>query len=145
MSGSKRLLKLGNISLIFFLILGFVSIGFTESTYAAESVDPTEGKTEKEIEKEVNDFIAEQEQNENEIAPAAADPHSQCVANTVAAEYGDIMKFTAVSAAFSNPSWANFKKAAKQLAKKGFKGSIVGIAYNLFTAYEKCQGAGTVA
>lgn len=143
--------KLGSAVLIFFLILSAVSVGFAESTHAAESLDFPKDKTEAEIEKEVNDFIAEQEEkkekknDEDEITTTATDPFSQCVANKVSAEYAEILKFAAVSTAFNHPSWANFKKAAKELVNKGFKGSVVGIAYNLFTAYEECQGAGQIA
>lgn len=116
----------------------------------AINTDLTNGKTEEEIEKEVNDYLAKLEKlkggkDEIKIGTTAADPFSRCVAANVSAAYADALKFAAVSAAFSNPSWANFKKAAKELITKGFKGSVVGIAYNLFTAYQKCQGAGSIA
>ncbi len=107
-----------------------------------------DGKTEEEIEQEVNAFAEEykksQQNQDSTISTAATDPQVQCMANQIASSYADTFSTALIVSLFDNPSWANFKKAAKQMIKAGAKANIIGLSYELFKALKACQGAGGI-
>lgn len=64
---------------------------------------------------------------------------TNCTATATGSEYGQNIRNAIPIALAQNPSWSNFKKAAKNLAKAGVKGNIVSISYSLYNNFQKCN------
>lgn len=104
-----------------------------------------DGKTEEEIEQEVNAFAEEYKKSQqNQISAAATNRQVQCMANHIGSSYAETFSTALIVSLFDNPSWANFKKAAKQMVKAGAKANVIGLSYELFKALKACQGAGQI-
>lgn len=155
MNTSIDFLKISKIILLFALIFSSVSIGFSQYA-SANTTDPLlEGKTEQEIEAEVNAYLEELEKSQDSTQPNAinselqvaqpASAQQDCIVAHMGAAYADMFSTAAIVALYNDPSWAKFKNVAKQAIANGAKGSIVGIAYQLSKSHSACVGAGQIA
>ncbi|MGN7410985.1 hypothetical protein [Sporosarcina sp. SAFN-010] len=105
-----------------------------------------DGKTEEEIEQEVNDYAIRylrsqrSQSGTTEELAATHDAQAQCIVNHIGSSYADTFSKTVILALLDNPSWSNTKKAAKQLLKAGAKANIIGFSYELFKALKACEG-----
>ncbi|WP_031545163.1 hypothetical protein [Salinicoccus luteus] len=128
--------------IVFALILSSISVGFLQLAQAN-----TDSLDEEAIEKEVNAYAEEYVKSQATEKKMLKDPGFQtqnaqadCMAAYLGASYSQAVLIGALATFHDNPNWANFKKAAVKMINNGAKGTIVGVAYQIYKAHQSCSG-----
>ncbi|WP_020008058.1 hypothetical protein [Salinicoccus albus] len=149
MQQTQKYFKVISIVLTFALVTSILNTSF--SSYASANTNEiTDGKTEEEIEKEVNAYVEElrkaqstNESNlENQVAQAA-NASSECMVAHIGASYKQIAQdATTVLALLNNPNWtwSDLKEVVKNAAKNLPNATIIGLSYQIYKAHKACYG-----
>jgi predicted Zn-dependent peptidase len=127
------------------LVLSSFSI---TSSIQANTNDPLDGKTEEEVEKEINEYfekVYEEEQKNKESnnvqTYAVSDNQTKCMGQYMGNQYSEILKDSTVLALLDKDkiTMDDIKTSLKNAFKNLPNATIVGFSYQFYKAHQACH------